>query len=99
MTNPRRLACFRLWPLRPGSSPRLPAQGYTTAKRFGFGFSCFYLVERAGGHPQLQLTIENSALVGRERITLPASGLLALLCYDPGIFRSYELSTRRATSR
>src|SRR6266850_3617871 len=51
MTNPRRLAWFPLLPLRPGSSPRLPGQGHTTAKHFGFWFSWSYLVERAGETP------------------------------------------------
>src|SRR6476661_5868133 len=88
MTNRCRLEwCRRLWPLRPGSAPRLPEQEYKTAKQFGFWFSWFYLVERAGDIPA-QLTIESSARLGRERITHPVSGLLAFLPYDPELFRT-----------
>src|SRR5215472_19271133 len=54
-----------------------------------------YWVELPGA-PQPQIQIEGGRLVGRETITL-----LALLawCYDSEIFRSYERSTRCATSR
>src|SRR4249919_459865 len=88
----------RLWPLRPGSVLRLSEQEYKTAKQFGFWFSWFYLVERAGDTPA---SINNRKLgVGWTRkIMLPVSGLMALRCYEPEILRSYELSTRLATSR
>ena len=84
----------------PARLSRPDCQGKNTQLRNNsdFGFHGFIWLN-APGTPQLQLTIESSALVGRERITLPVSGLLALLRYDPEIFRSYELSTRRATSR
>src|SRR4029077_16511593 len=85
---------------RSGQAQRPYYQGKDTQLRNNsdFGFHGFISLN-APGTPRLQLTIESSALVGRERITLAVCGLLPLLPYDPEIFRSYELSTRWETSR
>src|SRR5215208_4675361 len=99
MTNHRRLEwCRRLWPVRPGSAPRMPEQEYKTAKQFGFWFSWLYLVERAGEIPA-SINNRNPGTDWTRKNYASSPGLMLLRYCDPEIFRSYELSTRWATSR
>src|SRR4051812_41163211 len=98
MTNRPRLEwCQRLWPVRPGSAPRLPEREYKSAEQFGFWFSWFYSVERVGDTPASINNRKLGACWTRKNYA-PVAGLLLSLPYDPEEFRSYELSTRTATS-